>query len=168
MVILSTVAYGVMQNEVAFNIGLTPTQKPTITLSSALVNAYNNSVTLFVNATTKMIEKTEPPFPIIYINITNTGITPIDKITLTDTIPTNWTLREIRMQLAQTDQTLVEIDTTYLTVEYTPENTAIITTSNFKEVLGKNLNQNESILVSLYIEYNLIGQPLPTEYETES
>ena len=166
MIVLSTVAYGVMQNTVALNIGLTPAQKPTITLTSTLVNTYDNSVTLFVNSTTEIIERTEPAFPVIYMNITNTGITPIDKIIINDSIPANWTLREVRMQLVQADQTIIEIDPTHFTIEYTPENNAIITTSNFKDTLGKNLNQNESIIITLYIKYNLIGEPLPSEYET--
>lgn len=165
-IVFATIAYAVWQNYVTFNKNLTPEQKPTIAVTCTMLNTYENSVTLVVDSTTKIIETTEPAFPLIHINITNTGKTPIDKITLNDTIPNNWTLRDVHMQLVQADQTHIEINATYFTIEYSSENNIIITTPNIKNALGKDLNQNESIIISLYIEYNLMGQPLPTRYET--
>lgn len=162
----ATVAYGVWQNYVTLNINLALAPKPTIAVTCVLPNTYDSSITLFVNSTTRIIEAAEPEFPLIHINITNTGETPIDKITLNDAIPDNWTLREARVQLVQAHQMQVEINATYFTIEHGPENNIIITISNIKNRLGKALNQNESIIISLYIEYNLTGQPLPTEYET--
>jgi len=164
-VVFSTVAYGVWQNHITFNINLTSAQKPTVAITSALLNTYNNSINLFVNSTTRIIETTTPPFPLIHINITNTGKTPIDKITLNETIPNNWTLREVCMQLVQANQTRVEINAAYFTIEYSPKNNVIITISSIKKAIGKTLNQNEAITVSLYIQYKLIGQPIPPGYE---
>ena len=165
-IVFATIAYAVWQNYITFNKNLTPTQKPTIAVTCTILNTYENSVTLVVDSTTKIIETTEPTFPLIHTNVTNTGKTPIDKITLNDTIPNNWTLRDVHMQLVQADQTHIEINTTYFTIEYISENNIIITTPNIKNALGKDLNQNESIIISLYIEYNLVGQPLPTQHET--
>jgi len=165
MMVFATVAYGVIQNYATFNISLTTAQKPTIALSSTLINTYNNSVTIFVN-NTKIIEKTEPAFLLIYINVTNTGRTPIDKITLNDTILNDWTLRETRIQLVEADETCVEIKSTYFTIEYSLENDIILAIPSIKNASGKTLNQNESIMISLYIVYDLIGQQVPPEYET--
>ena len=165
-IILTALAYGSLQNYVTLSINLTTAQKPNIKLTCTLANAYNNSVTLFVNSTTRIIKTTEPAFPLIYINVTNTGETPIDKIKLNYTIHEDWTLRQVRMQLVQTDGTRFEINETYFTVEYNQGNSVTITTSNINNALGKTLNQNESIMISIYIEYNLIEQQIPNEYET--
>lgn len=160
----ATVAYGVWNDYAVFNINLTLAQKPIITVACALQGTYGNSVTLMVNNTTKLIEKTEPAYPLIHINITNTGKTPIDKITLNNTIPNDWTLRDTNLQLVQVDKAQIEISATHFTIRYNSEN-IIITVPNIRNALGRNLNQNESIIVSLYIEYKLMGQQLPLEYE---
>ena len=165
-IVLTTLAYGALQNYITLGINLTTGQKPTIALTCALVNTYNNPVILFVNSTTKIIETTEPPFLLFYINITNNGRTPIDKIILSDTIHKDWTLQEVLVQLLQADETLVEINENYFTIEYKPENNIILTISSIKNALGKTLNQNESIMISLYFVYDLIGQQIPPEYET--
>jgi len=166
MIIFTTLAYGVLLNYATSNINLTIAQKPTMTLTSTLLNTYNNSVTLFVNSTTKTIETTEPAFPLICINITNTGTTPIDKITLNDSIPNDWTLREAQLQLVQADQTHFEIEATYFTIEYSLENDIILTIPSIKNAVGKTLDQNESITIGLFFEYRLLGQQIPSEYET--
>lgn len=166
MIAFATVAYGVLNNYVAFNINLALAQKPTIAVACALQGAYENSITLIVNSTTKLIERTEPAYPLIHINITNTGKTPVDKITLNNTISDDWTLRETSMQLVQVDKTRIDISATYFTTEYSSENIILITVTSIKNAVGRNLNQNESIIVSLYIEYKLKGEQLPLEYET--
>jgi hypothetical protein len=142
------------------------TQKPAISVASTLANANGNSITVLVNSTTKIIQTTEPAYPILYINITNTGETPIDKIMLNDTVPYDWTLRQIRMQLIKSDQTRIEISATDFTVQYYPEIGMAMLTFNIKDALGKTFDQYESMVISLYIEYNLLGQPLANEYET--
>lgn len=165
-IIFATIAYGAWQNYITFNINLTTAKEPTIVVACTLLNNYDNSITVFVNRTTKIIETTEPTFPLIYINVTNTGNTPIDRITLNDTMPNDWTLREVCMRLVQVDQAQLEINAGHFTIEFSSENDITLTISNIKNALEKNLNQNESIIINLYIEYNLVGQPLPTEYET--
>jgi len=70
------------------------------------------------------------------------------------------------MQLVQADQTRVEINAAYFRIEYSPKNNVIITISSIKKAIGKTLNQNEAITVSLYIQYKLIGQLMPPGYET--
>ena len=165
-IVSTTLAFGLYQNYITFNLGLSPAQKPTIMISCTLPNAPENSVTLFVNETTKNIEATAPASLLIYINITNTGGTPIERITLNNTIPNNWTLQQTYMQLIQADQTQTDINSSYFTIEYYTENSIIITTSNIRKTLGKALNQNESIIIGMQLEYAIAGQPLPAEYET--
>jgi hypothetical protein len=159
------VAYGALQNYATFYAKFTTTKTPMITLTDTLVNAYNNSVTLFVNGTTKIIEKTNPAYLAFDNKITSTGITPIDKITINDTIPDDWTLCQVHAQLIQADQTVVQIDSTCLTIDYSLENDVVVTSFNIKNTLGRALNQNESVIITLYIECTLIGQQIPTEYE---
>jgi hypothetical protein len=166
MMASTTLAYGVWQNYINFNMNLTTAQKPTVSVTCTFPNTHENSVTLFVNQTTKTIESTEPVTPLIYINVTNTGKTPIDKITLNNTIPSDWTLRQVSMQLIQADKTQIEIDAKHFSVGYSSENNIVMITSNIKEALGKPLNQYESIIVNLYIECAIVGQALPMEYET--
>lgn len=165
-IVSTTLAFGLYQSYITFNLGLSPAQKPTIMVSCTLPNTYENSVTFFVNKTTKNIEATAPASLLIYINITNTGETPIERITLNDTIPNNWTLQQTYMQLIQADQTHIEINSSNFTIEYRTGNSIIITTSNIRKTLGKALNQNESIIIGVQLEYAIVGQPLPTEYET--
>jgi hypothetical protein len=154
-----------LQNYATFNAKFTTAQRPTITLTDTLVNANDNPVTLFVNGTTKIIEKTEPAFLAIDDKIANTGITPIDEVTLNDTIPSDWTLCQVHVELVQADQTVLEIGLTHLTIEYSSGNNVVATTFNIKNALGKPLSQHESIIITLYIECTLIGQQIPTEYE---
>lgn len=165
-ILTASVAYGTFENYVSLKMNLIIVQKPTIAVACTIVNTRSNSITVVVNGTTKIIQATEPAFPILYINITNTGETSIDKITLNDTIPNDWTLRQIRMQLIQSDQTQIEISATDFTIQYTPENGITMLTFNIRNALGKTFDQYESLLISLYIEYNLLGQPMPNEYET--
>jgi hypothetical protein len=165
-ILTASAAYGTYENYVTLQMNLVVAQKPTIAVACTLVNTNSNSITILVNSTTKTIQTTEPASPILYINITNTGETPIDKITLNDTIPNDWTLRQIRMQLIQSDQTQIEISATDFTIQYNPEIGIATLTFNIRNALGKTFNQYESMLISLYIEYNLLGQPMPNEYET--
>jgi hypothetical protein len=164
-ILTASAAYGTYEKYAAFKTNLIVAQKPTITVACTLVNAYGNSVTTLVNGTTRIIQTTEPAFPILYINITNMGETPIDKITLNDTIPSDWTLRQINMRLSQPDQTQIEISAADFTIQYNPEIGIAMLTFDVRNALGKTFNQYESVLISLYIEYNLLGQQMPNDYE---
>jgi hypothetical protein len=165
-ILTASAAYGTYENYAAFKTNLIVAQKPTITVTCTLVNTYNNSINALVNSTTRIIQTTEPALPILYINITNTGETPIDKITLNDTIPSDWTLRQINMRLSQPDQTQIEISAPDFTIQYNPEIGIAMLTFDVRNTLGKTFNQYESMLITLYIEYNLLGQPMPNDYET--
>jgi hypothetical protein len=165
-ILTASAAYGTLENYVAFKTNLVVVQKPNIVVACTLVNTYDNLITVLVNSTTKIIQTTDPAYPILYINITNTGETSIDKITLNDTIPNDWTLQQIRMQLVKSDQTKIEISSTDFTIQYTPESGIAMLIFNIRNALGKTFDQYESMMISLYIEYNLLGQPMPNEYQT--
>jgi hypothetical protein len=141
-------------------------QKPTIAVACTLANAYGNSITVLVNSTTKIIQTTEPAYPILYINVTNMGQTSIEKITLNGTIPNDWALGQIRMQLIKSDQTSIEIGARDFTTVYNPEIGVAMLTFNVKSALGKTFDQYDSLMISLYVQYNLLGQQLPSEYES--
>jgi len=165
VLVSSTLAYGVLQNYISFNLSLAPAQKPVMSVSCAFVNSYRDAIAILVNQNTRIIETVEPTYPLFRINITNVGETPIEKITLNNVIPKDWVLRQVNMQLVQADTTQIDIDSSYFTIEHVSENNVTITTENIKNIIGKALSQNESIIVNLYMEYKLVGQALPEEYE---
>jgi hypothetical protein len=162
----ASAAYGAFENYVTFNMNLAVAQKPTITVAYTLANAYGNSISVLVNSTTKIIQTTEPAYPIFYVNVTNVGQTSIDKISLNSTIPNDWTLGQIRIELIESDQIPIEIGARDFTTVYNPEIGVVMLTFNIKNALGKTFDQYDSLLISLYVQYNLLGQPLPNEYET--
>jgi len=154
MITFTTIAYGVLLDYVIFNLNLSIAQKPTITANGTILNAPNNLLILKVNGTTRIIEDTDPSLLQISINITNTGKTPINKIVVDNTLPSYWNWIAIYTE-------------PYFTVAYdTATHTITITIADIEAATGKALNQNESIILILNIEYDLKGEPLPAEYET--
>jgi len=165
LILSATIAFGFYQNHITFHMHFSLAQKPTITLTSAILNAYDNTIFLHVNETTKTIEKISPRYLLIQLNITNNGITPIERITINNTIPKNWTITHLSIQLLKSNQTLVTINPEHFTINYLSENHITVSTSNLRSKIGKTLNKNESIIVSIYLECTMKGQFLPPKYE---
>lgn len=154
IITFTTIAYGVLLDYIILNLNLSAAQKPNITANSTILNAPNNIVILKVNSTTQIIEDTDPSTLQISINITNTGKTPINKIVVNNTIPSQW------------NWTAVYAEPYFIATYDTPTHTITTTIPDIKAATGKSLNQNETIILILNIEYDLKGEPLPTEYET--
>ena len=169
LILSAIVAYGAWRDYVRLNLGLTTTTKPTIEVNTILLNAPNNIVTIIVNSTTKTVENTDPNPLQILINVTNTSATPITKLAINDTLPTDWNLtQQPLMQLVETDGNTTLVDPTHCTVIYdSTTKTLIISVPDIKTATGKFLTQNETILISFSITYNLIGNQLPPEYEND-
>jgi len=165
LIVLTTLAYGVLQDFTSLELRLAAGQPPTINLTSYLPNAQGNLVRISVNSATRIVEATEPTLPLIYMKVTNAGRTPIDRITLNNTIPQDWMLQQIRMQLIQADQTETEIDAPYFTVEYDQETNLATIRLNINNALGTTLKQDESIAVNIYLQYGFLGHELPIQYE---
>mgnify|MGYP001074426491 CR=1 FL=1 len=167
LIVFFTLAYGAWQDFVSLNISFTVSQEPTIEVTSFLLNAPNNIVTLIVDNTTKTIENTDPDPLQILIKIINNGSTPITKLVVNNTFPTDWNpVQQPLMQYIQTDGTTILIDPTYFTVVYDPTTkTLCISLPDIRKATGKFLNQNETIFISLNTAYALIGNQLPPEYE---
>jgi hypothetical protein len=166
MITFATVAYGIWQDHITFNVILTSVEKPTMMVTSTMLNTYDNSITIFVNSTTGIVETTKPTFPLIHINITNTGKTPIDKVTLNDVIPNDWILQEAFVYLINVDQSSIEIDKAYFIMDYDSENNLVMILFPIKKIMGETLDQNESLIVILRIQYTIIGQLMLLENET--
>ena len=161
------ITYGAWQDYVRLKRGLTATPKPTIEVSSIFLNAPDNTVTIIVNSTTRTIENIDPDLLQILINVTNTGTTPITKLAVNDTLPADWNLtQQPLMQLVETDGNTTLVDPTHCTVIYDPTTkNLIISVPDIKTATGKILTQNETVLISFSITYNLTGNQLPPEYE---
>jgi len=165
----AAITYGALQDYVNLNLGLTATQRPTIKVSSALLNAPDNSVTVIVKNTTKTVENTDPNPLQIRIKVTNTGAAPITKLELNATLPTDWDLTPpLLLQLVETDKKITEVDPTQVSVIYDSKSkTFVISVPDIKKATGRFLTRNETFLVFFSITYNLIGNLLPPEYENE-
>lgn len=167
LLVFFTIAYGAWQDYVSFNMSFAVSQEPTIEVNSLLLNTQNNIVTLIVDNTTKTIENTDPNPLQILINITNSGPTPITKLIINNTLPTDWNpTQQPLIQYTQTDRTTTLIDPDHFTVEYDSTTKTIhISLPDIETAIGKFLNQNETIYIVLNIAYALIGNQLPPEYE---
>lgn len=124
-------------------------------------------VTLIVDNITKTIEKTDPTSLQILINITNSGPTLITKLVINDTLPTDWNLtQQPLIQYHQTDGNTTLIDPAHFIVVYdSTTKTLHISLPDIKTAIGKYLNQNETIFITLNTAYALTGNQLPPEYE---
>ena len=106
----------------------------------------------------------------IQINIKNNGTTPINEIIATNALPNDWHWQEqeVQVQLIQTDETIIEINTAYFETIYDPSTyTITVTIHDIKAAIDKYLEQNEKIKIIFYMEYALIGSTLPQQYAYE-
>lgn len=146
LLIFFTIAYGAFLDYVSLNMSFTVSREPTIEVNTFLLNAQNNIVTLIVDNTTKTIENTDPNPLQILIKITNNGPTPITKLVINDTLPTDWNpIQQPLVQYTQTDGNTTLIDPAYFTVAYdSTTKTLCISLPDIKTTIGRFLNQNET------------------------
>ena len=167
LTVSAAITYGAWRDYLNFNIGLTTTPTPTIQVNSIFLNAPNNIVTILVNSTTKTVENTDPTPLQILINITNTGTTPITKLAVNDTLPTDWNpIQQPIIQYTQTNGNTTLINPAHFIVVYdSTTKTLIISVPDIKTAISKYLNQNETIFITLNTAYALTGNQLPPEHE---
>lgn len=170
LLLFFTIVYGAWQDQLNLNISFVISEKPAIEIRSRLQNTKNNLVTLVVDNATRTIESTDPTPLEIFINITNTGSTPISKLTVNNKLPVNWNpIQQPLIRYVETDGDTAPIDLSYLTIEYEQTTgTLWISIQDMKATIGKFLNPNESVLTTLSIAYTMIGNQLPLEHEVNT
>lgn len=166
LIMVATIGYGTIYDQINASLTLATVQKPTITVDSQLLNAQSNEVKLIVNNTTKTIEDTDPTTLQILISITNNGTTPINALIINETLPNNWNWTQQISILIVRGNTTTQIPETQYTLNYdTTTQNLLITIPDLKTATGERQNQNEVLTIAFNIEYNLKGEPLPQEYE---
>jgi len=164
MLTIATIAYAAYSDRINIEMTLGVWQKPTITIESQLTNAPTNEVTITVNNETKTIEDTNPTTLQILITIKNTGTTPINALTINETLPNDWNWTQQLSIMIVRQSTNTQVPENQYTTTYDGQ-TLLITIPDIKTATGQKQNQDETITASLTIEYKLKGETLPQEYE---
>jgi hypothetical protein len=164
MLTIATIAYAAYSDRINVEMTLGVWQKPTITIDSQLTNAPTNKVAIIVNNETRTIEDTLPTPLEILITITNTGTTPINALTINETLPNDWSWTQQLSIMIVRQSTDTQIPENQYTTTYDGQ-TLLITIPDIKTATGQKQNQDEAITASLTIEYKLKRETLPPEYE---
>lgn len=163
---IATIGYGTYYDEINAEITLATVKKPTITVDSQLINAPTNEVNITVNNETKTIENTDPTNLKILISITNNGTTPINALTINETLPNDWNWTQQLSITMIKGNTSIYVPETHYTINYDANTqNLLITIPDIKTAIGEKQNQNDTLTIVFNIKYNLIGEPLPPEYE---
>jgi len=168
IIMIATIGYGTLQDQINTSITLATVQKPTITVDSLLLNAQTNIVELIVNNATKTIEDTDPTTLQILLSITNNGTTPINALTINETLPNDWNwTQQMSITIIRENKT-TQIPEIHYTINYDPiTKNLFITIPDIKTATGENQNQNNTLTIIFNIEYSLKGELLPQEYEND-
>jgi len=166
LMMVATIGYGTLYDQINATLTLATVKKPTITVDSQLINAPTNEVNLTVNNETKTIENTDPTTLKILISITNNGTTPINALTINETLPNDWNwTQQLSITMIKENTTIYVPETKY-TINYNANTqNLLITIPDIKTAIGEKQNQNDTLTIVFNIKYNLIGEPLPPEYE---
>jgi hypothetical protein len=163
---IATIGYGTYYDQINAEITLVTVKKPTITVNSQLINAPTNEVNLTVNNETKIIQDADPTDLEILISITNNGTTPINALTINETLPNDWNWTQQLSITMIKENTSIYIPETKYTINYDPNTqNLLITIPDIKTAIGQKQNQNDTLTIVFTIKYNLIGEQLPPEYE---
>ena len=161
-----SIAYGTWIDYVIVNFNLVASHQPQIKVTSSTLNLNDGIVTLMVDNTTTTIQDTYPNPLLILLNITNTGPAPITKLIINNTTPQEWASAQPPViEYVRQDGNILTINP----LEFSVQNdlttgTLSISLTDMKAAVGKYLNQNETILITLSMTYTLIGTELPPEY----
>jgi len=169
LITLSGLAYAIWIDAITIQATVITAQAPTISVEKGFINLQTNLVTINVRESDKVIVSTRPDVVRIFINITNTGITPINMIVVADSLSNDWYWHPevVQVQLIQADETTIEIGVTYFTTSYDPDTrTLTVIVHDIMLAAGKYLEKGEKIRIMFNMDYELNGEPLPTEYET--
>ncbi len=168
LIMIATIGYGTLQDQINTNITLATVQKPAITVDSQLLNAQTNIVELIVNNATKTIEDTDPTTLQILLSITNNGTTPINALTINETLPNDWNWTQQMSITIIRENTTTQIPEIHYTINYALiTKNLFITIPDIKTATGEKQSQNDTLSIVFNIEYSLKGELLPQEYEND-
>lgn len=169
LIVLSGLGYAMWTDTITAQYTLTTAQAPAISVEKGFINLGHSLVTINVRKSDKVIISTSPDTVRIFINITNTGVTPINMIIVTDVLPNDWYWHpeNAQVQLIQEDETTIEIGKPYFNMSYnSATQTLTVVVHDIMSAIGKHLGTNEKVRIMFNIDYILKGSLLPSKYET--
>ena len=168
LIVLSGLGYAIWVDAVTIHSTLISGYAPTISVNKGFINLQHSLVTINVRSSDSIIVSTSPDAVRVFVNITNTGTTPINVVRLDDSLPFDWYWdpEVVQVQLIQQDETIIEIGKPYFTASYDPgTRTLTVIVHDIKSATGKYLGMGEKIRIMFKMEYELKGQPLPSGYK---
>jgi len=168
LMVLSGLGYAIWVDAVTIQSTLISGYAPTISVNKGFINLEDSLVTINVRSSDSIIVSTSPDTVRVFVNITNTGVTPINVVRLDDILPFDWYWHPdvVQVQLIQQDEKIIEIGNPYFTVSYDSGTRALtVVVHDIKSATGKHLGMGEKIRIMFNMKYELKGKPLPSGYE---
>jgi hypothetical protein len=167
VITLSGLAYAVWIDTMNIQVTLMTAQAPTIRVQKGFINLEHGLVKINVRNRDGIIVSTSPDAVRVFVNVTNSGATPINAVRVDDALPFDWYWQpeEVEVQLIQQNEAIIEIGQPYFTASYDADTrTLTVIVYNIKSATGKYLGMNEKIRIMFKMEYTLKGQQLPAGY----
>jgi len=167
LIIISGLAYAAWTDTIIAQYTLTTAQAPTIRVQKGFINLEHGLVKINVRNRDGIIVSTSPDAVRVFVNVTNSGATPINAVRVDDALPFDWYWQpeEVEVQLIQQNEAIIEIGQPYFTASYGADTrTLTVIVYNIKSATGKYLGMNEKIRIMFKMEYTLKGQRLPAGY----
>jgi len=167
VITLSGLAYAVWIDTMNIQVTLMTAQAPTIRVQKGFINLEHGLVKINVRNRDGIIVSTSPDAVRVFVNVTNSGATPINAVRVDDALPYDWYWQpeEVEVQLIQQNEAIIEIGQPYFTASYDADTrTLTVIVYNIKSATGKYLGMNEKIRIMFKMEYALKGQQLPAGY----
>jgi hypothetical protein len=167
LIIISGLAYAAWTDTIIAQYTLTTAQAPAISVEKGFINLEHGLVKINVRNRDGIIVSTSPDAVIVFVNITNSGATPINTVRMDDTLPYDWYWQpeKVEVQLIQQNKAIIEIGQPYFRASYDAfTRTLTVIVYNIKSATGKYLGMNEKIRIMFKMEYALKRQQLPAGY----
>jgi len=167
LIIISGLAYAAWTDTIIAQYTLTTAQAPAISVEKGFINLEHGLVKINVRNRDGIIVSTSPDAVRVFVNITNSGATPINTVRMDDALPYDWYWQpeEVEVQLIQQNEAIIEIGQPYFRASYDAgTRTLTVIVYNIKSATGKYLGMNEKIRIMFKMEYALKGQQLPAGY----
>lgn len=169
LILVSGLGYAVWTDTITTTYILTSAQAPSISVEKGFMNLQPYPVAINVNTSDGTILSTSPDTVRVFINITNTGSTPINTVVVDDALPYDWYWfpENLQVQFIQKDENVIEIGNPCITAFYdSGAHTLRIIVQDIASAVGKYLGTDEKVRVMFNMKYGLKGEPLPQKYGT--
>ena len=172
LITLSGLGYAIWTDAITIQATLITAQAPAISVEKGFINLGDNLVTINVRSNDSIIDSTSPDAVRVFVNITNTGATPINMVRMDDALPKDWYWQPdvvqpdvVQVQLIRQNGANIEIGKHYFTVSYESDTrTLTVIVHDIKSATGNYLGKNEKVRIMFKMEYVLKGQQLPADY----